>query len=87
MNWQDRRGGCDGAVAEALPKEWRHGVGVDGAERMDGEGQWTVLGRGGLDERKDSDALQATEEGQGVDLNGRLWRMWFGERQSSEGTW
>lgn len=32
-------------------------------------------------ERKDSDVLQETQEGKGLDLNGQLWRLWLGEGQ------
>lgn len=46
-----------------------------GSEQGWEEVHWMIL------ERKDSDVLQETQEGQGLDLNGQLWRLWLGEEQ------
>lgn len=62
MSCWDRRGGCEGAVAEGFLREPRHGIGEDGAERRErgSERCWKEVG---WMKRQDSDVLPATEEG------------------------
>lgn len=57
-------------------------AGADGAGRMEwgGEQGWEEVGWMIL-ERKDSYVLQETQEGEGLYLNGQLWRLWLGEGQ------
>lgn len=65
---------ANGEVQRGSLRSGRHRIGVDGQGGCGGG-----RSNAGKTQGKDLDGLQQAEAGEGLDLNGQLWRLWSGE--------